>query len=1167
MKQYFSLLACLLLSSGSFAQPQWHFTGAPNGRDMNSIVIFGRDTVLTAGGWMLADSTQALYKTFNGGLLWEIYIDTNALWLKSVEFSDRKNGIAVGAGGRILRSNDGGVQWTRVSSPVSRDFNKVFFIDELNVIVAGGRQADSAQTEKQTILKSSDGGLSWGAVHDQNGSWLNSIHFFNSTTGFAVGDNGTILKTINAGNTWTTAASPIQRDFNSIWFTDVNNGFIVGGNFTNDSLRTILKTTNAGNSWVVIKDELGGWLSDVHFINQNTGYAVGDRATILKTINGGQSWIQEILSAAVGDEHFNAVRFLSSDYGWVAGKWGVECIYTVATLPELYANGFELIDSTQASINAIINTHGEPARFSVVYTDDSLWASATATFPGDVKSNGYSSVPVVITGLMPNTTYYYFIYAFTHAGSASTDTFSFFTGNPGWEFKTQAATNITNNSATLNGTVEGFPSAANLFFEYGNTPALGNQIAATPPIVNDTMLQAVSAGLASLQPDTLYFFRLKGIAGQDTYYGGSNAFFTGQAYNSLKAEYATDVTDSTATLNGLASGFKVPASISFELSLDSQIFFPIPNAATYGINDSLTHYISSPALYLQPSTKYFFRLKAASILGISYSALFYFITGQGDLRVQTLPATNVSLTSARLHGRVRYFSQPVNLSFQYGTTTALGSEVAAVPPQINDTVSHDVYADISGLQNNTLYYYRLKAEAGNGDEFPGGIKQVFVGEPSIPNWDFQLWENDTAELPYRWFVASEFFERVPGRSGNYAIKLNGQNLLLLGKFKDKDTTGQGPRIYGGMPFNARPDSVIAWFNFDNLPNDSTVGMIISLTSQDSLIALQNCPLQGSSGGGFQRKSFKIDYRSPLTPDTLSIAVLFDQPGKSLVIDDITFTPTAPSVVNGDFETWFSYPLQSLQSWHYIKYIVFDSVPDPALNMVKMAYFNQPDDYAAEVQTIDMDGQGNYTNGSINTASGLIGSPKPSFPVYARHQTLNGFFQYFPVNGDSMLIDVRLTRNGQEIGKGIFTCGDSTTQFEKFNAPIIYFDPALIPDSGIITISCSQGYAFGPSRLIIDKLSFDGFAGNMEITEIEEHKEAQLDFIVFPNPASMVLTIKRENTDTGLLEMIDLSGRIMFSQFVSGREANVEIENLENGVYLLRIISEGIITVHKIVVMK
>ena len=68
---------------------QWYRTTSPNGRDINSIHIFTRDTVLTAGGWMLADSTQSLFKTYNSGLLWDVHRDTNALWLKSVDFADR----------------------------------------------------------------------------------------------------------------------------------------------------------------------------------------------------------------------------------------------------------------------------------------------------------------------------------------------------------------------------------------------------------------------------------------------------------------------------------------------------------------------------------------------------------------------------------------------------------------------------------------------------------------------------------------------------------------------------------------------------------------------------------------------------------------------------------------------------------------------------------------------------------------------------------------------------------------------------------------------------------------------------------------------------------------------------------------------------------------------
>lgn len=70
-------------------------------------------------------------------------------------------------------------------------------------------------------------------------------------------------------------------------------------------------------------------------------------------------------------------------------------------------------------------------------------------------------------------------------------------------------------------------------------------------------------------------------------------------------------------------------------------------------------------------------------------------------------ATNVSRTGATLNGVINDNLFSTTVSFEYGTTPALGSTIAATPGTVNTQVDTNVSAVLTGLTPNTLYYYRV----------------------------------------------------------------------------------------------------------------------------------------------------------------------------------------------------------------------------------------------------------------------------------------------------------------------------------------------------------------------------------------------------------------------------------------------------------------------------
>lgn len=85
---------------------------------------------------------------------------------------------------------------------------------------------------------------------------------------------------------------------------------------------------------------------------------------------------------------------------------------------------------------------------------------------------------------------------------------------------TQAATMITANGATLNGSVNANGAITTISFEYGPTTAYGQNKMATPPTVSGNTMTAVSAVLSGLLPNTTYHYRVWAVNSGGT--GSSN---------------------------------------------------------------------------------------------------------------------------------------------------------------------------------------------------------------------------------------------------------------------------------------------------------------------------------------------------------------------------------------------------------------------------------------------------------------------------------------------------------------------------------------------------------------------------------------------------------------------------------------------------------------------
>lgn len=260
---------------------RWYPAGTGVGSSTDkyySIYFTSADTGYLAGGTNFPGGYNdygivRTTKTAGAGLQGAPMYHTSDTML-SIFFTSSFIGYGVGPDGMILKTVDGAVNWTSLSSNSVEDLWSVCFPDANTGYVAGS---------SGTILKTTNGGTTWTAQSTGTTENLYSVFFTDVNNGCAVGANATILRTINGGVTWTSQTCAITADIRSVYFSSTNIGYTAGLS------GRILKTVDGGASWTTLSSGTSVDLYCIHFVDDNIGYAVGKGGKMLKTVNGGSA--------------------------------------------------------------------------------------------------------------------------------------------------------------------------------------------------------------------------------------------------------------------------------------------------------------------------------------------------------------------------------------------------------------------------------------------------------------------------------------------------------------------------------------------------------------------------------------------------------------------------------------------------------------------------------------------------------------------------------------------------------------------------------------------------------------------------------------------------------------------------------------------------------------
>lgn len=198
--------------------------------------------------------------------------------------------VAVGERGHVLLSDDQGRQWRQARSVPTRA--------TLTAVQALGERQLWAVGHGGVILGSKDGGESWQPVFGQadGKDVLLSIHVGADGRGLAVGGFGLALATADGGASWQRreliAGEEGERHLNRIFTLGASTWLIAaeGGH--------VLRSDDRGEHWQAVKTPYAGSLWHGAALPGGALLACGMRGNIVRSSDDGRSWTHQAIAGA-----------------------------------------------------------------------------------------------------------------------------------------------------------------------------------------------------------------------------------------------------------------------------------------------------------------------------------------------------------------------------------------------------------------------------------------------------------------------------------------------------------------------------------------------------------------------------------------------------------------------------------------------------------------------------------------------------------------------------------------------------------------------------------------------------------------------------------------------------------------------------------------------------
>ncbi len=305
---------------------------------------------------------------------------------------------------------------------------------------------------------------------------------------------------------------------------------------------------------------------------------------------------------------------------------------------------------------------------------------------------------------------------------------------------TSEVTNITGTSATCGGTIT--DEGTGTIVERGVCWSKGIK----PATTDSKTIEGGGAGtficnISDLDAKTTYYIRAYAVNEAGTGYGMAMSFTTLEQAGTATTQQATGITQTSAILNGVINPNSMQSTVTFEYGTTTGYGLAITAAQSPVTGNSNTN-VTAELSGLLPGTTYHFRVKVVNSLGTVYGNDLSFTT-QGQLpTASTQPASGVTSNGAILNGVINPNFLATTVTFEYGETSSYGQETNAAQSPVTGNSDVKVTAEISGLNPETAYHFRVKAINSLGTAF-GNDFSFTTTFPSVADIDGNVYKITT----------------------------------------------------------------------------------------------------------------------------------------------------------------------------------------------------------------------------------------------------------------------------------------------------------------------------------------------------------------------------------------------------------------------------------------
>jgi hypothetical protein len=282
------------------------------------------------------------------------------------------------------------------------------------------------------------------------------------------------------------------------------------------------------------------------------------------------------------------------------------------------------------------------------------------------------------------------------------------------------ASEVTNSSATVTGSINPEGTATTYQFQYGTTTSYGLVAPASPQSVgSDSTTHVVSTQLTGLLSRTEYHYRLVAINSNGTSYGSDGTFATGEP-PSVEAESSSAATSTEATLKANIDDGNAQSTYHFE-------YGPTSAYGTVTPEEPLSSEAQTRIVGLSPETTYHYRVVATNEHGT--------IDGE-DETFTTAPTPSLVLPDGRRYEKV----SPNN--------NADGNVVTPAPPDLATTAGdYTRLPFVAAADGSALAYVADPSESGGtGHEGAGGGNEYLSQRLPGGGWTAKNIEPESAEV-------------------------------------------------------------------------------------------------------------------------------------------------------------------------------------------------------------------------------------------------------------------------------------------------------------------------------------------------------------------------------------------------------------------------------------